>query len=147
MRSINTGEYTIRTKCGEQITITVITQQMGRAAYCIPEIGHMPVGLCRIEIDPGNGRWWLAVAVLDRFQHKGIGSAIVRKMLALADLNGNDETWITCPKSLVKWYERLGFEYEYDSTLKMADGQISMSRSLTSSDIKSNITKSKEDEL
>jgi GNAT superfamily N-acetyltransferase len=106
----------------------MLYEEYGRVLLCEVQVGHMPSAVGHIEWDSGNNRWWLGVRVFDRWQGKGLGTVIVSDMLELARLNGNKETWITCPEALVEWYERFGFSKTEDATIKKADGQVLMVR-------------------
>jgi GNAT superfamily N-acetyltransferase len=126
---MNIVEYEARTSIGECVGVELVWDDFGKKLICLVEVGHLLVGAGRIEYDQDNGKFWLAVEVIDRFQGKGIGSLIVSEMCALAELNEQvTDVWLTCPEDLVTFYSRAGFRTTEQAPegVKFKGGQILM---------------------
>ena len=116
------GCFLLITHCGERLECIVATSP-GKVFYVV-RVGHLDVAVAHIEWDAGNKRWWFGVDVTERFQRKGIGTALTRAVLA----DFSDILWLTCPAHLVGWYRGMGFNVCVDETIKKAEGQVLMMR-------------------
>ena len=117
------GKYAVRTKRGELLTIVLIRRPMDTwERLAEARIGNLPVAVAHTDYD--KDRYWLGIAVMERFQGKGIGRALTEEIL---DGIGQD-VWLTCPRRLAAWYQKFGFEITPDEAIKMAEGQVLMCR-------------------